>query len=107
MAPIKLFRAVRKYFKAMGFYAPPSPIQNCELNRKNMFYTFAMAGMFILVTGFFLFKATTIYEYSMSFYMSIAMITVPAYCVIFIYKMGSIEMLIEKYEEFIGKRKHI
>lgn len=105
MPTTKIFRAVQKYFKALGFYPPPQPNQTCEFNRKNVFYIFAVAGMLIPLMGFFLFKATSAYEYSVSFYMSIVMITMTTYCSVLIYKMGSIVKLIEKYEEFIKKRK--
>lgn len=105
MVAIKLFRSVRKYFDALGFHAPPQPNQNCELNLKNGYYIFAVAGMFFPIASFFLFKATSAYEYSVSFYLSVVMVTMTVYCVVLIYKMGSIAILIEKYGEFVGKRK--
>lgn len=105
MVALKLFRSVRKYFEALGFDAPPLPSQSCKVNRRNVFYMSTMTGIFFPVTGFLLFKATSAYEYSMSFYISIVMLGMTVYCTVFILKMGSIVMLIEKFEEFIGKRE--
>lgn len=105
MVAIKLFRSVQKYFEALGFHAPPQPNQNCKLNHKNGYYIFAVAGMFFPITAFLLFKATTAYEYSISFYLSVVMVTMTVYYVVLIYNMGSIIRLIENYEAFVGKRK--
>lgn len=105
MVAIKLFSAIRIYFEVIGFYAPPQPNQNCELNRKNGFYIFTQAAMVVLVSGFLIFKATSAYEYAVCFYLSFAMANITLYCVLLFYKFGSIVELIEKNEEFIGKRK--
>lgn len=106
MVAIKLFCSVRKYFEGLGFHAPPELNQNCEINHVNGYYIFAVAGMFFPITAYLLFRATSAYEFSVSFYLSVVMVTMTVYCVVLIYRMGSIVVLIEKYEEFIGKRKH-
>lgn len=105
MVAIKLFRSVQKYFEGLGFHAPSQPNQNCKLNHKNGYYIFAVAGMFFPITAFLLFKAKSAYEYSVSFYLSVVMVTMTVYCVVLIYKIGSIVKLIESYEDFVGKRK--
>lgn len=107
MVALNLFCSVRKYFEALGFYAPPQPNQNCELNRKNLFYISSVTGLIFPVTGFLLFKATSAFEYSMCFYTCVTMLGMTVYCTVLIYKMGSIVKLIENYGEFIGKRKSL
>lgn len=102
---MKLFRAVGQNFEAIGFSAPSQPNQICTFNGRNLFYIFAVAGMFIPLMGFLLFNATTAYEYSISFYLSIVMITMTTYCAVLIYKIGSIFELIGKYKKFTENRK--
>lgn len=105
MARIKLFYSIRKNFQAIGFYAPPSSNQNCTFNAKNVFYICSQMGMVVLVMGFLLLKAKSAVEYTVCFYLSIAMTPIIVYCVVLFIKMGSIVTLVKKYEEFIENRK--
>lgn len=107
MAAIKLFYSIRENFQAIGFHAPPTPDQNCTFNGKNVFYIFSQVGMVVLTMGFLLFKATSAVEYTVCFYLSIAMTTIIVYCAVLFIQMGSIVMLIEKYKKFIENREFI
>lgn len=102
---IRLFRSVRRYFKAMGYYAPTHPKRNLQINRRNGLFIIVVIGMIPLVFGFFAFKAETPYEYSHTFYISITACTVVVNFVSLYYKLGSIPMLMRKYQGFIAKRK--
>lgn len=62
--------------------------------------------MFIPVMGFLIMKARSYYDYSLSFYMTVVVLTMVVFVTVLIYKIGAIVMLIEKYEEFIKNRKH-
>lgn len=106
MVAVKLFRRVRKLFEAMGFYPPPPPNQKCEFNVENVFYIAKNTWMFIPLTGFLIYKAKSYYEYSLSFYMNVVVLTMAVFCAVMIYKMGSIVKLIESFEEFVKNRKH-
>lgn len=55
--------------------------------------------------GIFFFKAKSAYEYSNGFYSSVITMTMAVCFTVFFQKIGSIYNLIEKYQEFIEKRK--
>lgn len=80
MVAIKLFLSVRTYFETLEFYA------NCKFNRKNVCNSVIVTAMFIPVSGFMLFKATSTYEFSISFYMSMISIAMAVYCAVLISK---------------------
>lgn len=105
MAAIKLFRAVRKYFEAMGFYPPLPPDPVCSLNRKNGFYFLAVTGQFVPIAAFIFLEAQTVYEYSNSFYMLITTIAMTNHFMVFFHRMGTIVKLIENYQKFIETRE--
>lgn len=66
-----------------------------------------VTAMFTPVSGFMLFKATSTYEFSISFYMSMISIAMAVYCAVLISKMGTLVKLIERFEEYIENRKAI
>lgn len=105
MAAMKLFRRVQMYFRVFGFHAPSSANQNCKLSRKNWCVLFVYVGMFVSVSGYLIFKASTVYEYGISFLTSITLIHILADFVIIIWEIANISKIIEKYEDFITKRK--
>lgn len=105
MRPIKLFRAAQTYFDAMGLYVRPESSVSCQFNRKNGFYISAVAGVVIPVMGFLFVKAKTSYEYSISFYILITTVCMTVHFMVYVDKLGSIPILIENYQDFIGKRK--
>lgn len=105
MTTIKLFCNVHKYFKAMGFYAPSQPNVYCPVNRKNVFHMFAVTGSIIPPSGFLIFKAQSVYEYSNTFYVTVAMTTITVEYIVYFCKMRSIINLIEHFQDFIEKRK--
>lgn len=102
---IKLFLSVQKYFKAMGYYAPSQPEQICEFNRINGFYIFSVGGMLIPVLGFLFFKAESAYEYVNSFYIAITIIGMIFHFTAFLFNVGTVLNLIQKYQELTKKRK--
>lgn len=57
--------------------------------------------------GFFLFKATTLFERAETFYVSVTELLCTSNFLIQFCKMGKIFELIEKYEEFIEKSKKL
>lgn len=102
---VELFYSARKYLKALGFYAPSEPNQKCALNRKNVFYMFALAGMIIPVMAFLIFEAETAFEYSDPVFQVNTFTTVFIYFVFLIFRLGKILSFIQSNEEFITKRK--
>lgn len=101
---IKLFRLFRKSFKATGF-------QTHQLNRKYKFNTnnwlhfLSLTIMFLSTSSFFLFRATTVYEYGASFPPTNVMLLSLLYFTVFFCHTDSIVQLIERYENFIENSK--
>lgn len=103
---IRLFQTTQKCFKAVGFYASPSqPNENCQFNWKNLYHLFAAVIMIVTVLGFLIFKAQTVYEYGITFYITISFSGLIIHYACIVCKMGKILKLIEVYEEFIERRK--
>lgn len=106
MNKIKLFLVAQNYFEAMGFYASPSqPNQICSLNRKNLYYILVPAIIGISIVAFMSSKAQSVYEYGISFFIIITIMTLIAYYMVILFKMGKLLNLVGQYEEFIEKRK--
>lgn len=105
MTALKLFRAICKNLEAIGLYVPSSSNQSRTLNCKNVFYFSSQMGMVILVTGFLIFKATSAYEYSVSFYLSIALTITAIDYVILNNKTGSTVKMFGKNEKLIKNRE--
>lgn len=100
-AAIKLFQLLQKFYKFLGLDIGSN--SQCSLNLKNVFIFTSAAQLFISSTAFSLFKAQTVDDYSLSFFISITTFFATINFVVIAWEMANILRLIGKYEEFIGK----
>lgn len=105
MVGVKLFYSFQEYIEAMGFFAPRHRNQRCKFNRQNVFYIVKNLWMFGPEVAFLAFEAETYYDYALSFYMTVVVLTMAVFCAVLIDKYGLIVTLIEKYERFVEHRK--
>lgn len=97
---IKLFRYVRKIYRALGIYPPVKHGQN-PFNAKN-----SINSAFLILTSvssfaYFLFEADSIDEYGKSFFASISNFELLVYFIVSFLKIHSISKLIRELEKFI------
>lgn len=107
MVGVKLFRSVQEYIKAMGFSAPRHRNQRCKFNRQNVFYIVKNLWMFVPEVAYLAFEADTYYDYSLSFYMIVVVLTMAVFLAVITFKFGLIVKLIEQYEDFVENRKSV
>lgn len=99
---IKLFHLLQKFYKSLGLDIQPNRLDlKCSLNLKNIFIFIFPMHLFISSVAFFLFKAQTADEYSVSFFVSITTFFATMNFLTIARKMANILMLIGKYEAFI------
>lgn len=103
---IKLFRSVRQIYQEMGIY-PTQSNQTAAPYARYLFNLLSMIIFSISSSAFFLFEATAIQEFGITFYAACAGLTMSAALVIKSSKMLKIVKLFEKMEEFIAKSESI
>lgn len=101
---MKLFRSVRKSYKAMGIY-PLQSNRNCSINRRNLFFSMSYFLLFASTMGYFLFESTDLIERSETLYVSLTELACINNFVITAWKMVNFHMFIDRIEEFIKKSK--
>lgn len=97
--PIKLFLSVKKFYNLQGQYR----YQANPYNGKNLLFTFFSAQMLITATVFFIFGASSVYEYGATLF---AITTETLALVVFnniTWSVNDISNLIERFEIFIKK----
>lgn len=102
---VKLFISQRKLYKKLGLdaSAAQSSSSKCLVSGKSLFLLVASTQLFISTTAFFLFKAETVDEYGMSFYISITVLIITIYTSDIAWKMDQISTLMNACEDFIDK----
>lgn len=97
---IQMFRLAKKYFKTMGVDSlqsnRPSP-----LNIKNLLFFLFLTICFVDGTIFLIFRANSIIEYGLSFYMSITQFSILFVFSTVLLKVTKIFELIDDIDEFI------
>lgn len=101
---IKLFQFVQNGYQIMGIY-PSQSNRNVLLNAKNVYFSLTMIEMIISSMAFFVFQAESIEEFGQSFFVSITILYALVGLLITIWKIPNILMLIEHFDEFVGKRE--
>lgn len=98
---IKLFRYVQKYYRTVGIHPPSKDHQYPPINGRNPFGLMLLICMIAATFGYFVFKASTIEEYGMSFFSSFYMVNILVLFIVNSLKIRSILNLIQKFEDFI------
>lgn len=102
--PIKLFQLTQKWYRSFGIY-PSQPDGSHVFNLKNGFFIFSWAQMGTLTGAFFVFEATRLDEFCISFDRSVTIVAQLFYFFALISQMGNIIKFIQKFEEFIAESK--
>lgn len=103
---VKLFQAAQQYMQITGIY-PPQPGQIHSINTKTICFLFCLVNVFGIVASFFVFKAKTSVEFSISFYCSVTLLTIIGLQTISICQSSSNFEMLKSMEEFIETSKSI
>lgn len=106
MGKIKLFQFVLQGYQTMGIY-PSQSNQNLLPNTKNVYFLLSMIRLFLSLIAFIVFEATSVNDFVKTFFASMITLCALVCFLITIWKIQQILMLIEHFEEFIGKRKYL
>lgn len=101
---MKLFRAIRR-FHVMGGIYPPHPNQIHPFNLKNLRILFGLVFACFGVSGYFLFLAQTMFDYTISFYASVTTLFFISVFSINIWKTVKIYELLDLGERLMEKSK--
>lgn len=104
--PIKLFCFNQKLFQKIGILRLQSN-QNNSFNLKKWLFLFSVIQLSIVFGGFFLFKANTLDERGLTFYVGLSAICFTFYYISSILQIDNILKLIENFEELIGNSKFV
>lgn len=104
--PIKLFRLVRNICRLIGIHPSSQRNSKCRrFNYRNLSALFSMTAISLSTTAFFIFKADTIQNLGITFFVSVSgFIAVIGY-LSFIYKMNNVFSLFKEFDKFIAKSK--
>ena len=103
---IKLLQYVRRFYHDMGIY-PPQPNSNRLFNVKNILFVPSLILFCITSLAFCFFRAKSISEHGISFYMAISGQSMAVFFTILDRKMPKIVELIDGMEKFIMKSNQI
>lgn len=103
--PIKLFCFAHKFYQKIGVYQPTQLKQNQPFNLINTLLLYNLLQFGITTGAFFLFEATSLDEFGLTFYETLTVLSLAFYHVTNIYQIGNVLKLIENFEEFIGTSK--
>lgn len=104
IAKIKSFQFTRNYYQTSGIYTPQAN-HSYSLNAKVLLNVFLFAALVTASFAYLLFKANSIGESAYSYCMSITLLWCTLLMTADTLKIPNILQLIEKYDEFIHKRK--
>lgn len=102
--PIKLFPSTQKYYQAIGIF--PSQLQpSGQFHWKNLVILCACILCLISIMTYFLFEANSLAELAITFYGCTGLVSAIFYYLTNIFQRENIFELIQKFENFIEKRK--
>lgn len=104
---IKLFQSVQSFCRTMGVYPSNKSENLISLLLKRVFFGFSTIITFSALVAFFLIDAETVDEYTNAFHGSISELCQVIHFQIVALQMSNVLKLIEHFEVFIEKRKHI
>lgn len=104
---IKLFKFIRKIYHHIGISPSESNPKHSLINLKHWFIILCNAQFFLSSTAYLLFKASSMIEYGMAFFISTSIVASTAVYLIFFYKVKNILNYIEKCEGFIEQSEYI
>lgn len=99
---VKLFQATRRFLDMAGIY-PPQPHQLHRFSSRNLTILIGLIVAFIGVSGYFLFLAKNMVDYSISFYASVSILFFICVFTINIWKTSNIYELLDLGERLIEK----
>lgn len=102
---VKLFQATRR-FHIMGGLYPPQPHQKHPFSLKNLRILNGLICAFFGVTGYFLFLADNMFDYTISFYASVTTLFFTTMFSINIWKTANIYKLLDLGERLLEKSKY-
>lgn len=101
---VKLFQATRRFHMMGGFY-PPQPHQIHPISFKNLQILIGLIFAFFGVSGYFIFLATNMFDYTISFYASVTTLFFITIFCINIWKTANIYELWDLGERLLEKSK--
>lgn len=103
---IRLFQNLLKFYETIGLDINPTQSLRSKFlpTAESLFHLIPCAQLFISSAAFFLFKAKSVEEYGISFYVSITTLVLSICILNIACKVDKIPMLIGNYEELIEKR---
>lgn len=99
---VKLFQATRTFHMMGGLY-PPQPHQIHPFNLKNLRILIGLIFAFFGVSGYFLFLAKNMFDYTISFYASVTLLFFLAIFSINIWKTANVYELWDLGERLLEK----
>lgn len=100
--PIRFFTFVRNLYRRLGVN-PHGPHVYLSYNWQNLFILLCLTTLFIISTGFLVFKCDTVAKFGASFYVSIADAVHIVFWTMIIHKMADVFTLMGTVDEFIAK----
>lgn len=102
---IKLFQSMLKFCQMMGIH-PTVANQTYRFNGRNLTFLLSTAQVFTTTAAFFIFRAQTLQEHASTFHGFLTKFTMFIFVLIHTREMPNTLELIQKFEDFIEKRKY-
>lgn len=104
---IKLFQFLEKYCQTFRVYPLQPNQKRYHINSLNWIIILCLNQFFISLATFFFFEATSMFEYGLTFFVCLCILSSDIHCFSAFGQAKDISNFVENWEKFIGKSKFV